>query len=145
MTLVRSHTGIVRSVPTAKRHKPRAARRDIEGPVQSDIIFAIESCVRPVDVRAVPNATGKLGKAQQGKLKREGRKAGTLDLIVAWPGGAGFIEVKPPGYSPSDVSPEQAELISRWRFWGLNVGIATCGVTALKLLASWGAPLRVQL
>lgn len=128
--------------------KERAKRRQVEDGVQVSIIEAIELAVPEVDVRAVPNESGNLTKRTRGRLKHIGRKAGTLDLIVAWngraglSGGVGFIEVKPPGYTPSMVSKEQQSLLARWTEWGLNVGIASTPEEALDLLRRWGAPVR---
>ena len=116
----------------------------LEVVVQTSIIAGLRACFRPIDIRAVPNATGWLSKAQRAKLKREGRTKGTLDLIVAWPGGDGFLEIKRPGYTPSDVTTEQRELIDLWGSWGRNVGIASTIAEAVAVVTAWGAPSRVH-
>lgn len=114
-----------------------------ETAVQQAIIANIKLCVRPVDVRAVPNG-GKRTRWQAAQAKREGMLRGTPDLFCAWPGGCGWLEVKRPGYVPSDVSKEQQALIALWRSWGLNVAIASSPESALATLALWGAPVVAQ-
>jgi hypothetical protein len=117
--------------------------RPLETPVQQAILAAIRACVRPVDVRAIPNG-GKRTRWQAMQAKREGMEPGTPDLFVSWPGGCGWIEVKRPaargGHRESDVSDAQRELIDMWRAWGHNVAICTSPESALDCLRLWGAP-----
>lgn len=115
--------------------------RPLEQDVQQGMVQAILRTFDPIDVRAVPNG-GKRGRGGQAQIRKEGVKPGTPDLIAAWPGGVGFIEVKRPGWTPCEVSDEQDKLHVQWRSWGHNVGIAASKDDALALLIEWGAPRR---
>ena len=61
---------------------------------------------------------------------------GVSDLICIVPPLGRFlaIEVKRPGYSPSDVTPDQRAFLAAVRHFGGVSGIATCVKEALLLL-----------
>lgn len=59
---------------------------------------------------------------------------GTSDLLCIVNGRACFIEMKRPGYSPSDVTPEQRAFIRAVRLFGGVAGIATSEDEALALI-----------
>lgn len=68
---------------------------------------------------------------------RAGLGKGFTDLLVMCQrtGRVVFVEVKLPGYSPSDVKPEQRKFIATMRKLGGVAGIATCEEEALALVA----------
>lgn len=68
--------------------------------------------------------------------KRTGLGEGATDLLVLCKrtGRAIFIEVKRPGYSPSDVRPMQRVFLATTRRFGGISGIATCEAEALALV-----------
>lgn len=69
--------------------------------------------------------------------KRTGLGKGFTDLFVGCQrtGRVVFVEVKLPGYSPSDVKPEQREFMRVMRKLGFVAGIATNEDEALALVA----------
>ena len=70
-------------------------------------------------------------------FKHTGLGNGCSDLICIAPPHGRFlaIEVKRPGYSPSDVTPDQRAFLVAVRHFGGVSGIATCVEDALALLA----------
>lgn len=68
---------------------------------------------------------------------RAGLGKGFTDLLVMCQrtGRVVFVEVKLPGYSPSDVKPEQRKFMATMRKLGGIAGIATCEEEALALVA----------
>lgn len=69
--------------------------------------------------------------------KQTGLGKGMTDLVCLIPEIARvfFVEVKKPGYSPSDVDPMQRTRMAALRRWGFVAGIATSEAEALDLLA----------
>jgi hypothetical protein len=70
------------------------------------------------------------------RLGKTGLGKGTSDLICIVPPLGRFlgIEVKRPGYSPSDVRPDQRAWLEAVRKFGGISGIATCEAEALALV-----------
>lgn len=68
--------------------------------------------------------------------KQTGLGKGFTDLLIVCQrtGRAIFAEVKLPGYSPSDVKPEQREFIRVMRKLGAVAGVVTCEAEALALV-----------
>lgn len=89
-------------------------------------------------VTHIPNG-GSRHAIEAANLKRDGVKKGMLDLAAYWPGGHGLLEVKRPGFSPSDVSPEQKALINDLREMGHNAAIVSSIDSARETLKLWGA------
>lgn len=110
---------------------PKRKKVELEGPIKARIRAAIidAGCivwVHDVDYR--------LGKTGLGK--------GTSDLICVVPPIGKFlgIEVKRPGYSPSDVRADQRAWLAVVRQFGGVSGIATCEAEALALVAEARQP-----
>lgn len=81
---------------------------------------------------------------QVGALKGDGMKIGWPDLTCIWNRGVAFMEVKRPGYSPSDVSPQQHEIHARLAEMGFAPAIVTSSEEAFAFLKERGAPTNVQ-
>lgn len=110
-----------------------------EDKVQAAIIAYVEAAYPQVDIFHIPNGAN-LSKAERGKMKRQGRRRGILDLYLVWDGGDGWLEVKRPGFSPSDVSTEQRRFIERQRTNRRNVGIVASIDDVADYLIRWRAP-----
>lgn len=93
-----------------------------------------------VIVWAVPNGS-KRTPWEAGKAKREGMKAGTPDLTLAWPGGAAFAEFKSGKGKPSEA---QCDMLDRLYRAGHHCGVFRTSVGLLNWLASIGAPVRIR-
>jgi hypothetical protein len=89
-----------------------------------------------VDFVAIPNA-GRRTMWEARKRQREGMKAGALDLVVTWPGGVAFIEMKN-GRDMPDAN--QRERLNKLHRWGHRVGVFRHELSALKWLQGLGAP-----
>ena len=94
-----------------------------------------------VDIVAVPNA-GRRTKWEVAKRKREGMKAGALDLFCTWQGGGvAFLEFKNGTEDPDDNQRDRLNLYTRQ---GHNCGVFRQAGTALDFLRRCGAPFLTQ-
>lgn len=99
-----------------------------------------------VDIFAVPNA-GKRTRWEAAKRKREGMRAGVLDLVCTWKPtrpsdrGVAFIEMKDGTSMPDD---NQRERLNRYYRCGLPCGVFRTAASAIAFLASCGAPVLVR-
>lgn len=116
----------------------RAPRRDREGPVQEAIVAMIVAEF-VVDVYSTLNGA-KLSHKVRAKMKREGLTRGIVDLHLDWDTDDGWLEVKLPGYTPSDVTAEQRRFIDRKRAKGRNAAIVSTVEAARSTLILWGVP-----
>lgn len=123
------------------RKPPRAKPVDHEGPVQTAILAMIADEFPDVTAYSTLNGA-RLRPKVKAKMKREGLRAGIVDLHLDWPGDDGWIEVKAPRYRPSDVTDEQRAFIASKQAKGRNAGIASSPDEARALLLAWGAPRR---
>lgn len=90
-----------------------------------------------VDIFAVPNA-GKRTQWAAMKAKREGMKAGALDLVCTWPrGGVAFLEWKD-GTSMPDAN--QRERLNLYMRQNHHCGVFRQEESALRFLQRCGAP-----
>lgn len=90
-----------------------------------------------VDIFAVPNG-GKRSQWAAMKAKREGMKAGVLDLVCTWPaGGVAFVEFKNGTDMPDANQRERLNLLTRQ---GHHCGVFRSSETALRFLKEAGAP-----
>lgn len=89
-----------------------------------------------VDIFAVPNA-GRRTRWEAAKRKREGMKAGALDLVATWNRGVAFIEFKD-GRKMPDAN--QRERLNRYFEQGHHCGVFRQERSALEWLRSIGAP-----
>lgn len=86
---------------------------------------------------AVPNG-GKRSQWAAMKAKREGMKAGVLDLVCTWPGGGvAFLEFKDGSSMPDANQRERLNLLTRQRH---HCGVFRQERSALEFLRSCGAP-----
>lgn len=78
--------------------------------------------------------------ARGGKFtKALGMRSGFPDLACYQRGGRhGLLEVKRPGYSPSDVSDHQRDMHARMRERGIPVAIVTSIDDAIAAVRAWG-------
>lgn len=77
---------------------------------------------------AIPNGGGR-SKAEAGRLKAQGVKAGVYDLIFALPmsGCPGlWVELKSPGFAGNDIVPPspRGKVSDEQRAWGKRMGLA---------------------
>jgi hypothetical protein len=77
---------------------------------------------------------------QVGALKGDGMKVGWPDLTCVWNHGVAFMEVKRPGYRPSDISQAQTQIHLHLAELGYWVGIVTSPSEAFAFLVDRGAP-----
>ncbi len=90
-----------------------------------------------VDFFAVPNA-GKRSRWAATKAKKEGMKAGVLDLVCTWPGGGvAFIEMKDGKEMPT---PQQVDRLNMLYRQNHNCGVFRQEKSALEFLRRCGAP-----
>jgi hypothetical protein len=89
-----------------------------------------------VDIFAVPNG-GKRSQWAAMKAKREGMKAGALDLVCTWPGGVAFLEFKD-GTAMPDAN--QRDRLNMYFRQGHHCGVFRQEESALRFLRSVGAP-----
>jgi len=80
---------------------------------------------------------------QAGALKGDGMKPGFPDLICFWNHGVALMEVKRPGYTPSDVKDEQVKIHGTLAEMGFAPAIVTSPADAYAFLIERGAPCRV--
>lgn len=89
-----------------------------------------------LNVFAVPNA-GKRSHWEAAKAKREGMKAGALDLVATWSRGVAFLEFK----NGSDMPDRnQREMLNRLYEQGHHCGVFRQERTALDWLRLLGVP-----
>lgn len=120
-----------------------------ERAVQRSILEMMGRAFPRVFVHHSPNGGHLAGDAaarfrQVGALKGDGMKTGFPDLIAIWNHGVAFMEVKRPGYSPSDVSPKQLELHAQLAEMGFTPAIVTSAQEAFAFLRERGAPTSVR-
>lgn len=90
-----------------------------------------------VDIFAVPNGAKRSQWAAM-KAKREGMKAGALDLVCTWPGGGvAFVEFKD-GSSMPDAN--QRDRLNMYVRQGHHAGVFRQEKSALEFLRACGAP-----
>jgi len=89
-----------------------------------------------VDIFAVPNG-GKRSQWAANKARREGMRAGALDLVCTWNRGVAFIEFKD-GTSMPDRN--QRERLNMYVRQGHHCGVFRQERSALEYLRSIGAP-----
>jgi hypothetical protein len=89
-----------------------------------------------VAIFAVPNG-GKRSQWAAMKAKREGMKAGVLDLVATWDGGVAFLEFKDGSSMPDENQRERLNLLTRQ---GHHCGVFRQEHSALAFLRSCGAP-----
>lgn len=90
-----------------------------------------------VDIFAVPNG-GKRSQWAAMKAKREGMRAGVLDLVCTWPGGGvAFIEMKDGTSMPDANQRERLNLYTRQCHF---CGVFRQEASALEFLKRCGAP-----
>lgn len=81
---------------------------------------------------------------QVGALKGDGMKVGWPDLTCVWNRGVAFMEVKRPGYSPSQVSPQQLQIHAQLAEMGFAPAIVTSEEDAFAFLRERGAPTNIR-
>lgn len=89
-----------------------------------------------VDIFAVPNA-GKRTRWEANKRRREGMKAGALDLVATWNRGVAFMEWKNGRDMPDANQRDRLALYARQ---GHHCGVFRQERSALEWLRSLGAP-----
>jgi hypothetical protein len=89
-----------------------------------------------VDIFAVPNG-GKRSQWAAMKAKREGMRAGVLDLVCTWPGGVAFLEFKN-GTDMPDAN--QRDRLNMYVRQGHHCGVFRQEASALRFLRDAGAP-----
>lgn len=120
-----------------------------ERQVQRSILEMAGICFPSVLIHHSPNGGHLAGDRearfkQVGALKGDGMKPGFPDLLCVWNHGVAFIEVKRPGYRPSDVSPDQARMHARLAELGFTPAIVTSSDEAFAFLKQRGAPTTVK-
>lgn len=106
--------------------------------IQADIVAALRDAL-PDDciVMAIPNGAN-LTRAARGKLFGPmGAIAGAPDLLIMWPGGYGFLEVKAPKSYPR---PEQKAFFERLTDIDAPCAVVCSPEEALRAISFWKAP-----
>lgn len=120
-----------------------------ERSVQRAILSMAGYCFPRVLLVHVPNGAF-LGedvtarKRTMGMLLGDGLKPGFCDLIAYWNHGHALMEVKRPGYCPSDVTPRQVEMHALLAEMGFTPAIVTSPAEAFQFLRDKGAPTNVR-
>ena len=119
----------------------------LERAVQRAILSMAARCFPDVLMHHSPNGAhlsgDRRGRAMQaGALRKDGQVAGFPDLIAFWDRGVVLMEVKRPGYTPSDVRPDQVAVHARLTGLGWPVAIVTSSDEAWAVLSAAGAPCR---
>jgi len=83
-------------------------------------------------------------KRTMGMLLGDGLKPGAPDLACYWNHGHALLEVKRPGYSPSQVRPQQVEIHERLAEMGFAPAIVTSPEEAFAFLRERGAPTNLR-
>jgi hypothetical protein len=120
-----------------------------ERQVQRSILQMMGTAFPSVLVHHSPNgghlAGDKIARFMQvGALKGDGMKIGWPDLTCVWNHGIAFMEVKRPGYTPSQVSSQQREIHAQLAEMGFAPAIVTTSAEAFSFLRERGAPCRIQ-
>jgi hypothetical protein len=117
--------------------------------VQRHIIAMIKRCFPGIIVHHSPNGAHLAGGdgarfKQIGALKGDGMLVGWPDLAIYWNHGHCLMEVKRPGYSPSQVSAAQHQIHGLLWDMGFALAIVTSAEEAFAFLKECGAPSSVQ-
>ena len=88
---------------------------------------------------AIPNA-GRRTVWEAAKAKREGLRAGVLDLTILWQGGVAFIEFKS---GRGDCTETQKDMLDDLHRRGHHCGVFRNSATALAWLKEIGAPVII--
>lgn len=133
-----SHFDALESVDDRAWHiDPRDKDPRAEEARQSAFLRDARMLCPGVDIVAVPNAA-KRSQWAANKAKREGMRAGALDLFCTWPGGVAFIEFKDGAKMP-DVN--QRDRLNLYMRQGHHCGVFRQERSALAWLRDvCGAP-----
>jgi hypothetical protein len=93
-------------------HRPKDKDPRPEEKRQLAFLNAARMLCPAVAIFAVPNG-GKRSQWAAMKAKREGMKAGVLDLVCTWPGGIAFLEFKDGTSMPDANQRERLNLLTR--------------------------------
>jgi hypothetical protein len=120
-----------------------------ERQVQRAIISMMGTAFPSVLVHHSPNGGHLAGNdearfKQAGALRGDGMKPGFPDLIAIWNRGVAFMEVKRPGYAPSQVKPQQIQIHARLAELGFAPAIVTSPEEAFAFLRERGAPTNIR-
>jgi len=120
-----------------------AKDKDVRGEGARQLAFLRDARIQcpAVDIFAVPNA-GKRSQWEVNQRKREGMKAGALDLVATWKPligarGVAFLEFKN-GFE--DPDPNQRDRLNLYWEQGHHCGVFRRPDTALAFLRACGAP-----
>jgi hypothetical protein len=103
---------------------------------QLAFLNAVRMLCPAVAVFAVPNG-GKRSQWAAMKAKREGMKAGVLDLVCHWASGVAFLEFKNGTDMPDANQRDRLNMLTRQ---GHHCGVFRQEESALRFLRSAGAP-----
>jgi hypothetical protein len=103
---------------------------------QASFLRAAKMLCPMVDIFAVPNGARRT-QWEANKARREGMKAGALDLVCTWNRGVAFLEFKD-GSSMPDAN--QRDRLNRYVRQGHHCGVFRQEASALDFLRSIGAP-----
>ena len=110
--------------------KPRRKPRNLEGPLQADIVAALRN--RGLMAFAIPNG-GMRSKATAARLRVEGVQAGVPDICVPGPSGrTTWLEVK---HGRGATSAAQDAMHARLRLLGHRVEVVRSVADALAVCA----------
>lgn len=131
--------------PRRHTHAPKLSERQ----VQRAILQMAGTCFPSVLIHHSPNGGHLAGDRearfkQVGARKGDGMKTGFPDLIAIWNHGVAFLEVKRPGYSPSEVSPAQIGMHAKLAEMGFAPAVVTSPEEAFAFLRERGAPTNVR-
>lgn len=115
--------------------KPRARRTYPEAALQRSIKANLEARWRDCLVHHSPNE-GRRSPKEGAKLRFDGMVPGFPDLIIIWPGGVGFLEVKS---AKGLVSANQSAVIALLRAMGHNVAVVRTLDEAVDTVTAWRA------
>ena len=127
-------------------NRPKKKRTNPEWSVQVAVRRYIEAVVPGVIVAWVRNEmpfsanNDPMARARYySKLKVGGLRPGFTDFVVCWPGGVGFMEIKPPG---GRLTGEQPEIHQRMTAMNQNIAVVRGIDDAREALRRWNVPVR---
>jgi hypothetical protein len=109
-----------------------------ERAIQRQMLVMVRRLFPECVIAHVPNG-GKRNKLEAAHLKADGVLAGWPDLIIAWPGGTAFPEVKD---RDGSLSPSQTNVLSTLHAQGHPTGVFRHDRTLHDFLRKAGAPFK---
>lgn len=120
--------------------EPRDKSADGEEARQQEFLRLLPYVAPSLNVWAVPNGARRT-RWEAAKAKREGLRAGALDLTITWNHGCAFAEFKNGTSGPTDDQRDMLNLLFRQ---GHRCGVFRTAERLFATLHEWGAPVDLR-